>query len=105
MGATVKAILLQYKQVVLTILVIIVLGDIVFLKTESDVMLFDFLAVYIGCIFYYTLTSAATFRFSLLVLAVMSVAFIATGTSVITERAAVWLFFLILTGIVQQIKE
>lgn len=105
MGITVRTILHQYKQVVLTIFVLIVLSDIVFFKTESDVMLFVTLASYVGCILYYKLSSAATFRLSLLVLGVMSVAFIATGTSVITERAAVWLFFLILTGIVQQIKE
>lgn len=105
MGKTVKTILLQYKQVVLTVFVLTVLGDIVFFKSNSDVMLFGALVFYIGCILYYALSSRATFRLSLLVVGVMSVAFMTTGTSVITERAAVWLFFLILTGLAQQIKE
>ena len=105
MRKTIQNALHTYKQVVLTIVILTILGDTVFFKSQSDVMLFGTLAFYAGCILYYKLSSTATFRLSLLVLGVMSVAFIATGTSVITERAAVWLFFLILTGILQQVKE
>lgn len=105
MHTIVRNALHKYKQVVLTIVVLTILGDTVFFKSQSDAVLFSVLAVYIGCIFFYKLSSAATFRLSLLVLSVMSAAFIATGTSVVTERAAVWLFFLMLTGILQQLKE
>lgn len=105
MKKTIHNALLLYKQVILTILVFAVFGDIVFLKTQSDFVLFGLLIVYCGCLFIYKLTSIVTFRFSLFVLTVMSLSFITTSTSVITERAAVWLFFLILTGVVQQIKE
>lgn len=105
MKKTIHNALLLYKQVILTILVLAAFGDIVFLKTQSDFVLFGLLIVYCGCLFIYKLTSVVTFRFSLFVLTVMSLSFITTSTSVITERAAVWLFFLILTGVVQQIKE
>ncbi len=105
MMATLKNFLQRFQEVILTILILMVVGDIVFLKTQSDLVLFGVLGIYIGCILFYRLKSAATFRFGLFVLGLMSLAFIVSGTSVITERAAVWLFFLLLTGILQQIKE
>lgn len=105
MKKTIYNTLLLYKQVILTILVLAVFGDIVLLKSQSDFVLFGLLIVYCGFLFIYRLSSIVTFRVSLFVLAVMSLAFITTSTSVITERAAVWLFFLILTGVIQQIKE
>ena len=105
MIATIKHFVRRFQEAVLTILVLVVLGDIVFLKTESDLMLFGILGAYLACIFFYKLSSSATFRFSLFILGIMSISFVTTGASVITERAAVWLFFLILTGIIQQIKE
>ncbi|MBI3380148.1 hypothetical protein HY029_05325 [Candidatus Gottesmanbacteria bacterium] len=98
-------ILQQYKQVILTAIFLGICADILFLKESSDLRIFTILGIYIASISFFKLSSRFTFILCLLVLAIMYVEFLLTGPSENTEKAAVWLFFLIGTGVVQQLKE
>lgn len=98
-------VLLQGKQVVLTTVFLGICTDILFLKKSSDLRIFALLGVYIASIIIYKLSSRFTFILGLLVLVIMYVEFLLTGASENTEKAAVWLFFLMGTGLVQQFKE
>lgn len=95
----------QYKQVVLTIVFLGICADILFLKESSDFRIFALLGIYIASIVIYRLSSRFTFILSLFVLVIMYIEFLLTGTSENTEKAAVWLFFLMGTGAVQQFRE
>lgn len=93
------------KEVILTIILLTIPADIFLMKGSSDFRIFGILGLYIASILFYRLRSRLTFSFSLVLLGGMFVSFIFNGTSESTEKAAVWLFFFLLTGIIQQLKE
>ena len=93
------------KPVVLTLIVLLIPIDIFFINNSSDLRIFGILGIYIISVFFYKLKSRLTFLLSLILLGVMSFNFILTGTSESTEKAAVWIFFLLLIGIIQQFRE
>ena len=93
------------KQVVLTTIFLGICADILFLKESSDLRIFALLGIYIASIVFYKLSSRFTYILSLFVLVIMYIEFLLTGASENTEKAAVWLFFLMGTGLVQQLKE
>lgn len=95
----------RYKIVILTVFVMLILSDIVILRESNDIRLFGLLGVYVLNIHFYKLSSRNTFFFCLFLLAVMYVEFLFQGAADSTERAAVWLFFMLLIGIVQRIRE
>ncbi len=98
-------VLRQNKQVVLTSILLGVLGDILLIKDDSDLRIFGLLGLYFASILFYKIKSRFTFAICLIILAVMYIAFILSGTSEQTEKAAVWLFFFMLIGIIQQLRE
>lgn len=97
--------LLKNKEVVLTIISLIVIADIFLIKESSDIRIFAILAVYIASILFYRLKSKFTFLLCFLILASMYVEFVISGTSEGTEKAAVWLFFFLAIGIIQNLRE
>ena len=94
-----------YKQVVLTLIVLLVVADVLFLKESSDIRIFGILGIYIWGILMYKLHSNYTFFMGLLSLFLMYILFLITGTSSSTEKAAVWLFFFLGIGMIQRLKE
>lgn len=97
--------LLENKKVILTIITLVIIADIFLIKENSDIRIFVILAVYIASILFYRLKSKFTFLLCFLILASMYVEFVVSGTSEGTEKAAVWFFFFLLIGIVQQFRE
>ncbi|SRR5258708_33179453 len=95
----------QYKLVVLTIFILLVLGDIFLTSTASDIRYFGFLGVGIIGIFLYRLSSKFFFGLALIVLLIMFLFFVTSGASAKTEKAAVWFFLLFATGIIRQWTE
>lgn len=93
------------KPVVVFAVLLGVLVDPLFIKGNSDLRIFAILGLYVAAISFYELKSRLTFLFGFVLLGVMFVEFIFTGTSESTEKAAVWLFFFLLIGIIQQWKE
>ncbi|MDP1721686.1 MAG: hypothetical protein Q8L37_00600 [Candidatus Gottesmanbacteria bacterium] len=98
-------VLQQGKQVILTTIFLGICADILFLKESSDIRIFTLLGIYIASIFIYKLSGRFTFILSLFVLIIMYIEFLLSGASENTEKAAVWLFFLMGVGLVQQLKE
>lgn len=95
----------ENKRTLLTLLFFIVFGDILFIKLSYDILTFGVLIVYVILINILHLKSKLTFLFCLFLLAVMFVNFLSAGTSVPTEKAAVWLVLFMVVGVFQQWKE
>ena len=93
------------KPVVLSVIFLGILADPIFITGNSDLRIFGILGLYITAVFFYKLKSRLTFLFGLVLLAIMYIEFLFTGASPATEKAAVWLFFFLLLGIIQQWKE
>ena len=93
------------KQLVLGLVFLSVLGDIFYIPISSDFRFFGFLGVYAVSARKFKFKSNVTFLFCLMLLAIMYVLFLSTGTSVKTERAAVWLVLFWIVGTVQQWRE
>jgi FkbM family methyltransferase len=90
------------KPFVFFVLFSSILLDIVFLKKNSDGIYFGILILYIFSVGFYKTKSKTTFIFCLVLLGLMYLEYLFTGTSEQTEIAAVWLVLLLAVGIVQQ---
>ncbi len=94
-----------HKDAVVATIFLSVIADIVFIVGGSDFRIYGILILYIVNILLYRLNSRTTFRFSLILLGIMFLEFIFSGTSEKTEKAAVWIFLFLAVGIIQQLKE
>lgn len=99
------AFLKRNKPVVLTIIFLGILADIFITSGSSDSRIFGILFFYIISVWLYKLKSRLTFTVSLLLLGIMFVEFILSGSSANTEKATVWLFFFLGIGIIQGWRE
>lgn len=97
--------LYTYKTVMLTTIFLSIIADILIIAGGSDFRVYGILVLYILSILFYRLSSRTTFRLSLILLGIMFFEFIFTGTSAKTEKAAVWIFFFLAVGIIQQFRE
>lgn len=97
------ALLKNYKSAALTAIVLIIMGHIFFSNIKSDILIFGLLGLYIFSVNLYKLKSKTTFLICFFLLAAFSSLFIFTKTSDSTEKAAVWLFLFLFTGIIQEL--
>lgn len=95
----------QNRRVVLVFLIGIIFVDTFFIKTVSDVVTFGVLLLYGIFAKTYQLRPRETFLLCLGLLGAMFMSFLTSGTSVPTEKAAVWLVLFMALGIYQQWKE
>lgn len=79
-----------------------ILADTFFVKTTSDFIIFPIVLLYIYALRMYRIPSALTFSFCLVLMGVVCIGYIATGASVLTEKAAVWLVLFWIIGLIQQ---
>lgn len=93
------------KLVVLTILLLGVVGDIFFISGSSDLRIFSIITLYVIGIWLYKLNSRIIFLLCLVLLGIMFIEFLLSGTSERTEKAAVWLVLFLAIGIIQQWRE
>jgi len=91
----------NYKSSMLIVIVLIILIDIFFSNTKSDVIVFGVLGLYLFSINFYKLKAKTAFSICLFILGAFSIQFIFSSTSDHTEEAAVWLFLFLFTGIIQ----
>lgn len=80
-----------------------VIADIFLLKIQSDYMIFGILGLYMFVIKFFKLESKTTFTFCMFILGLLFMGFVFTGSSEHTEKAAVWLFLFMATGILQEL--
>lgn len=95
----------ENKKTVLTLFVVAIFADIFFLNKSSDLIIFSILVLYLFFIKIFELKSKLTFLLSLVLLTVMFFDYLLTGTSVSTEKAAVWLILFLIIGVIQQWRE
>lgn len=95
----------ESKQIVLTVFWMSVIADIFFIPKNSDLIIFMIILLYVFLIFFYNLKNSLLFKAGILLVFVMYVSLLINGTSISTEKAAVWLFFCMLVGIIQGLKE
>lgn len=95
----------QNRRVVLVFLIGIIFIDTFFIKTVSDIVTFGVLLAYGIAAKAYHLKARETFVLCIGLLGAMFVSFVSSGTSIPTEKAAVWLVLFIALGIYQQWKE
>ena len=95
----------ENKKTVLAIVIAAIFADILFLETSSDFVIFSILILYVVFIKMFLLKSRLTFLISLALLIMMFFNYLFTGTSISTEKAAVWLVLFLGIGIIQQWKE
>ncbi len=94
------------NQIVFFILIIVaILIDSLFIKTTSDIVLFGTLLLYGIFANIIHMKSKATFLLCLGLLSVMFISFLLTKASVPTEKLTVWLYLLMILGILQQWRE
>jgi hypothetical protein len=101
----IKSRLISYKEITLTIMVISILIDILFLKNPSDIRFFGWILIYIFLIAVYALKSSFTFALVLILLVIMYGSFLISGTSVYTERTAVWFVLIFVVALFQKWRE
>lgn len=95
----------ENKKTVLTLVVVAVFADIFFLNKSSDILIFSILFFYAVSTKMFQLKSKLTFLLGLALLTTMFFNYLFTGTSVPTEKAAVWLILFLIIGVIQQWKE
>ena len=93
----------QNKSAVFTAFLLMVFGDIFFWQVQSDILIFGILGLYILIIKSFKLESKITFSFCFFILGFLFIGFVFTGTSINTEKAAVFLFFFMAIGILQKL--
>jgi 4-hydroxybenzoate polyprenyltransferase len=93
------------KSITLAFTYVAMLADIFVLGQSQDIRLFGILIIYVFSIRFYKLKSRGTFLLALCILGIMFGLLVFTGTSDYSEKAAVWIFFLIAIGIWQKFKE
>ena len=95
----------ENKKILLTLLAISIFVDIFFVKVSSDFVIFGILLLYGIFIKMFQIKSRRTFLLCLALLIAMFINFLSTGTSIPTEKAAVWLVLFMALGIFQQWRE
>lgn len=99
-----KPLLNIYNLRLLSIIILFILGDILLFAVKTDLIIFFVLGLYYYCVKKYKLASDQTFTMCLIILFFMFIEYFFSGTSIATEKAAVWLFVFLLVGSIQGIK-
>ena len=95
----------ENKKTLLTLFIVAIFTDILFLNKSSDLIIFSILILYPFFIKIFELKSKLTFLLCLALLTAMFFSYLFTGTSAPTEKAAVWLILFLIIGIIQQWRE
>ena len=95
----------ENKKTVLALIIVVIFADSIFLKENSDFVIFSILILYVVLIKMFQIKSKSTFLLCLTLLGTMFISYMFTGTSISTEKAAVWLVLFLGIGIFQQWKE
>lgn len=103
--ANIEAFLQSFTLILVGGFTVGILIDFFNYQDNSDIRLFFLLALGILVSRVLRLKSDATFKFALFFLVLLFVFFISSRESEITERIAVWLYFILIIGIVQQFFE
>lgn len=92
----------KYKFLIIAFFSAIIISEIIFLNTSSDIIIFFILFLYLVSIVIFKIPSRLTFILGMVQLVCMFIAFITSRNSPQTEKSAVWFVLLLAVGILQQ---
>ncbi len=95
----------KIKPLLFAAIIYIIFSDIYFLHQSSDFINLGTLALFIFLIIYYKISSRISTFFAICLVIIMSINFIFTTTSLMTEKAALWVFLFIAVSSIQQWRE
>lgn len=95
----------ENKKTLLTLLVVAVFADILFLDKSSDLIIFGIVILYSVFIKMFQIKSKLTFLLCLTLLFTMFINYLFTETSELTEKSAVWFVLFLIVGVIQQWRE
>lgn len=99
----VLGILKEYKHAIITLNLLSIIADILLIKFTSDLITFIILGLLIISFKFYKFSFKRIFVLSIIPIIVIFLGFIIDPSSMAMDKAAIWLFLLIGTGIVLQI--
>lgn len=92
----------KYKKIIFLILILGIFYDSFFILVSYDLITFGILIFYGILVKLLNVKSKSTFLLCLLLLVVMFGSYLYSGTSIATEKAAVWLFLFMAMGVFQE---
>ena len=92
----------EYKQGVIVLLLVLMIADINYIRYESDPITFMILGLIIAFFKFYNFTSKRLFSLCIVPVVIIFWGFLIDPTSLVIEKASIWLFLLMGTGIVQE---
>lgn len=98
----------KFKKLVLLFIIIIyilVLFDIFFIGTSSDLRFFGLVIPYVLLTLFYKVKSKQTLLFCIFLLIILFTKYIISGPEVQTEEIAVWFVLFFTAGVLQQLRE
>lgn len=95
----------ENKKTVLTLFTVFIVAESLSKRLSSDFVIFGSLLFYGIVIKIFRINSTFTFLLCLGLLAMMSIGYLLTGASILTEKAAVWLILFFGVGVIQQWRE
>lgn len=95
----------ENKKTVLTLFTVFIVVESLLKRLSSDIVIFSALLLYGFFIKIFRIKSTFTFLLCLGLLVLMSIEYLFTGASILTEKAAVWLILFLGIGVIQQWKE
>jgi len=93
----------EYKLVVVTLLVVGIIGDISLIQFKSDLITFAILGLVVFFFRFYKFTTKRIFVLCLIPILIMFFMFLIDSRSIVVEKASVWLFLLLGTGIMWEL--
>lgn len=90
----------EYKSVVITLILVAIIADIFLIRLKSDLIAFAILSLVVFFFKFYKLRSKKIFILCLIPTGIIFLAFLIDSQSLVIEKAAIWLFLLMGTGIV-----
>lgn len=93
----------EYKLAVITLLLVAIIADIFLIRFKSDIVAFAILGLVVFFFRFYNLRSKKIFFLCLIPTGIIFLAFLIDSQSLAIEKAAIWLFLLMGTGIVWEL--
>lgn len=101
----IQALIKENKTTFLTLFVIAILSDVLFLDESSDLVIFGVLITYLFLVKIFQIKSKSAFLLSLSLLGAMFFSYLISSTSSPTEKLAVWSVLFLIIGIIQRWRE
>lgn len=95
----------ENKRTVLTLIIVGIFADSLFIKNSSDFLIFSILLLYLISIKMFKIKSVSTFLLCIVLSVVMTISYFLTEASIETEKTAVWFVLFLIVGVIQQWKE